>query len=108
MSRYLFVVPPLVGHINPVVGVAAELRARGHEVAWAGQPELVRRLAGPDAVVFGCDVPADVERAADLKGPAALRFLWENFLIPLADSMAPGVRAALTAFEPDVLVADQQ
>ena len=30
MSRFLFVVPPLVGHINPTIGVAAALVERGH------------------------------------------------------------------------------
>jgi len=109
VSRFLFVVPPLVGHVNPAVGMAAELTARGHDVAWAGHLELVRQLAGADATVFGCAVPAhEVQRTADLKGPAALQFLWENFLIPLADAMAPGVRAAIEEFGPDVVVADQQ
>jgi UDP:flavonoid glycosyltransferase YjiC (YdhE family) len=107
VARYLFVVPPLVGHINPLVGVAAELGSRGHEVAWAGHAELVRRLS-PDAVVYPCDIPREVERAPELKGPAALQFLWESFLIPLADAMAPGVRTALAEFEPDVVVNDQQ
>jgi UDP:flavonoid glycosyltransferase YjiC (YdhE family) len=109
VSRFLFVVPPLVGHINPAAGTAAELTARGHEVAWAGHGELVRQLAGADATVFGCAVPEDgAQRTADLKGPAALQFLWERFLIPLADAMAAGVRNAIEAFEPDVVVADQQ
>ncbi|MDV9201520.1 glycosyltransferase, partial [Streptomyces sp. Wh19] len=50
MSRFLFVVPPLVGHINPTVGVAAELVASGHAVAWVcPDPALVGRLAGPGA-----------------------------------------------------------
>ncbi|WP_410566372.1 glycosyltransferase [Amycolatopsis sp. cmx-4-61] len=108
MARFLFVVPPLVGHVNPAVGVAAELAARGHEVAWAGHDELLWRLAGPDALVFSCaagDLPA---RPAELTGPAALRFLWQDFLVPLADAMAPGVAAALDAFAPHVVVADQQ
>jgi UDP:flavonoid glycosyltransferase YjiC (YdhE family) len=109
VSRFLFVVPPLVGHINPAVGMAAELAARGHKVAWAGHLELVRQLAGAGATVFGCAALAhEVQRTADLKGPAALQFLWESFLIPLADAMAPGVRAAIEAFEPDIVVADQQ
>jgi UDP:flavonoid glycosyltransferase YjiC (YdhE family) len=109
VARFLFVVPPLVGHVNPAAGVAAELTARGHEVAWAGHAELLWRLAGPEALVFSCALPPDLPaRPAELKGPAALRFLWEDFLIPLADAMAPGVAAALDAFAPHVVVADQQ
>ncbi|MDH6577294.1 glycosyltransferase [Kitasatospora sp. MAP5-34] len=113
MTRYLFVVPPLVGHLNPAVAVAAELAARGHAVAWAGLPELVGSLAGPDAEVFACDVPgagagSTAERPPELRGPGALKFLWEDFLIPLAEAMAPGVEAAVARFRPDVLVVDQQ
>ncbi|UXY26224.1 glycosyltransferase [Streptomyces sp. HUAS TT20] len=109
MSGFLFVVPPLVGHINPAVGVAAELTARGHRVAWVcADPDLVRRLAGADADVFACDGVTGVERPPDLRGPEALKFLWEGYLVPLADAMAPGVRAAVDGFRPDVVVADQQ
>ncbi|WP_370949094.1 glycosyltransferase [Amycolatopsis sp. cg5] len=109
MSRFLFVVPPLVGHINPTIGVAAELTARGHEVAWAGASEILARLVGPGATIFDCYAPeAGLARTADLKGPAAFQFLWEAFLIPLADHMGPGVRAAIERFEPDVVISDQQ
>ncbi|MGW0875538.1 glycosyltransferase [Streptomyces sp. NPDC002740] len=110
MSRFLFVVPPLVGHLNPAVGVAAELTARGHQAAWAcADPELVGRLAGPGAgTVYACGGAPPGERPADLRGPEALRFLWEWYLLPLAEAMAPGVRAAVEAFRPDVVVADQQ
>ncbi len=109
MGRFLFVVPPLVGHVNPAVGVAAELTARGHEVAWAGHGELLWQLAGPEALVFSCALPAGAaDRPPELKGPAALRFLWQDFLVPLADAMAPGVAAAIDAFQPHVVVADQQ
>ncbi|MFD5540235.1 glycosyltransferase [Streptomyces sp. NPDC127079] len=109
MSGFLFVVPPLVGHINPAVGVAAELGARGHRVAWdCPDGDVVRGLAGAHAPVFPCAGTAGGERPADLRGAEALRFLWEWFLVPLADAMAPGVRAAVDAFRPAVVVADQQ
>ena len=113
MSRFLFVVPPLVGHINPAAGVAAELTTRGHRVAWATvDPGLVRRLAGDGAAVFRCSGPllgaGQAERPADIRGPEALKFLWERFLVPLAEAMAPGVAAAVEDFGPDAVVADQQ
>ncbi|MGX1273630.1 glycosyltransferase [Streptomyces phaeoluteigriseus] len=109
MSRFLFVVPPLTGHINPAVGVAAELAGRGHRVAWVcADPALVRRLAGEGAEVFGCAGAPEGSRPPELRGPEALKFLWEWFLLPLAEAMAPGVRAAVGEFRPDVVVADQQ
>lgn len=108
MSRFLFVVPPLVGHINPAVAVAAELTGRGHRVAWAGLPGLVEELAGPGAEVHPCEAPLDLHRPPGLRGVAALRFLWQDFLGPLATAMAPGVERAVAAFRPDVIVADQQ
>ncbi|MDT3397349.1 glycosyltransferase [Streptomyces sp. B1866] len=109
MSRFLFVVPPLVGHVNPAAAVAAELTARGHEVAWAGRPGVLARVAGPDARVFECAGPDSIDgRPAGLRGVAALKFLWEGFFAPLAEAMAPGVERAVETFRPDVVVADQQ
>ncbi|MFE9062480.1 glycosyltransferase [Streptomyces violaceusniger] len=110
--RFLFVVPPLVGHVNPTLGVAAELTARGHQVAWAGMPEVVGRLTGQGATVYHCAGPVlgegGADRPPDVRGPAALRFLWERFLVPLAEAMAPGVAKAIEEFRPDVVIADQQ
>ncbi|MGH3865265.1 MAG: glycosyltransferase [Pseudonocardiaceae bacterium] len=110
MSRFLFVVPPLAGHVNPTVGVAAALVERGHQVAWAGAGELVRRLVGLDAAVYSCAVPEFattwVQRPPGLRGPAWLKFLCERFFIPLAEAMVPGVVEAVERFAPDVLVVD--
>ncbi|MGC7102027.1 glycosyltransferase [Amycolatopsis lurida] len=107
MSRFLLVVPPLVGHVNPVVGVAAELTRRGHEVAWAGHGELITRLAGA-ARVYDCALPPATARPPDLRGAAALKFLWEDGFLPLATAMAPAVEAAIADFRPDALLVDQQ
>jgi len=112
MSRFLFVVPPLTGHINPTVAIGAELAARGHEVAWVGHQPVLEPLlpvaarifpvasAGLEAGLFG--------EGTGLNGFAALRFLWEKFIIPLAHEMLPAVRAAIERMEPDVVIADQQ
>ena len=115
MSRFLFVVPPLQGHTNPTVSVGVELAERGHEVAWAGEPSVVRPLLPEDATFYPCPerLPEAMEdalrhRAAGLRGAAALKFLWEDALLPLALAMEAPLDAALDAFAPDVLVVDQQ
>ncbi|GLZ41823.1 nucleotide disphospho-sugar-binding domain-containing protein [Actinokineospora sp. NBRC 105648] len=105
MSRLLFVVPPLAGHVNPLVGVAAAAVARGHEVAWVGPCPVVRDLVGERVYPAGSTVE---RRPAGLRAYAALRFLWTGFLVPLADAMVPGVLAAVEDFGPDLLVVDQQ
>jgi zeaxanthin glucosyltransferase len=108
VTRFLFVVPPLVGHTNPLLGVAAELTRRGHRVAWAGHGDQIRRLAGADTEVHETSMPdSTLRRPPALTGPAAFRFLWEDFFAPLAGLMAPGVDAAIREFGPDVVVADQ-
>jgi UDP:flavonoid glycosyltransferase YjiC (YdhE family) len=108
VSGFLFVVPPFVGHVNPVIGVADELRRRGHPVAWTGDEGLLRRLLPPGAAVHPCGPASLPPRPESLRGFAAMRFLWEEVLVPLAVSMAPGVSRAVDTARPDVLVVDQQ
>lgn len=115
MARILFVVPPLTGHVNPTVSVAAELARRGHEVAWVGHPGKVRPLLPAGARLFELDdrVPAELlartqEKAGRVRGLEGLRFLWEDFLIPLARAMRPAVEEVADAFRPGLLVVDQQ
>ncbi|KJY16563.1 glycosyl transferase [Streptomyces sp. NRRL S-104] len=112
--RVLFTVPPLAGHINPTVAVGAELASRGHEVAWTGPAAALTRLLPAQARVLpageeaGGAYTALHERWRDLRGVGALRFLWEEALVPLARAMVPGVERAVRTFGPDVVVADQQ
>ena len=112
MSRFLFVVPPLVGHINPTVGVAARPRAQGHEVGWVGPTAALAALLDDNAAFFPSDRPLPefevAGRPPQLRGFASLKFLWEEFLIPLADGMAPLVDAAVAEFQPDAMLVDQQ
>ncbi|MEU0877051.1 nucleotide disphospho-sugar-binding domain-containing protein [Lentzea sp. NPDC005914] len=115
MSRFLFVVPPLTGHVNPTASVGGELLARGHDVAWVGHPGTLAPLLPDNALVFPAiddlleaDIRAKRERWLALRGMAVLKFFWEEFLIPLGHSMVPGVHDAVSAFEPDMIIADQQ
>jgi len=115
MSRFLFVVPPLAGHVNPTIAVAGELTARGHQVAWAGHASVVGPLLPRGAGLFatdrtpdGCDLRAIHERGQGLRGADAFRFLWKDFLIPLGETMLPEVDDAVERFAPDLMIVDQQ
>jgi MGT family glycosyltransferase len=115
VSRFLFVVPPLVGHTLPTVALGRELADRGHQIAWTGHAETLDPLLPPGSTLipieadFGGKTLAQVlHRWRGLRGAAAFRSLWADLLIPLATSMVPGIAAAVDKFTPDVLVVDQQ
>ena len=115
VSRFLFVVPPFTGHVNPTIGVALELQRRGHAVAWAGVPGATEALL-PAGSTFLSAVPEEVaayvaeagERRDDARGAAGFKFLQEEVLLPLAEHMVEGVDAAIDRFGADVLIVDQQ
>ncbi|MGW5053885.1 glycosyltransferase [Actinokineospora sp. NPDC004072] len=105
-GRFLFVVPPLAGHVNPALGAAQALAAAGHDVAWCG-PELhLRPLLGPDAVVH--PTGSRLFRPQAGHGEAAIRTVWERFIVPFARFSLPAVERAVRDYRPDVLVVDQQ
>jgi hypothetical protein len=113
--RFLFVVPPSAGNVEPTVAVGAELVRRGHRVAWVGPGGGVAALLEPGACLYPaedgevvCRLPAAGQEWSRSRGPAALRSLWEEFVIPLGHAMLPGVEAAIEDFCPDAIVTDQQ
>jgi MGT family glycosyltransferase len=110
MSRFLFVVPPLTGHVTPLAAVAQRLTAEGHSVVWCGEPAMIWALAGRDAVVRPCPQRrfSPPQRGEGLRGYAAVRFLWESFLVPLADASADAVTETGRRCNADVVVADMQ
>jgi MGT family glycosyltransferase len=115
MGRFLFVVPPLMGHVNPTLSVGSELLSRGHQVAWAAHPQPAAPLLPPGATLLPLDGDAVAPlldkftiRSRPLRGLVAFKFLWEEFLLPLARIMLPEVEAALDSFQPQALAVDQQ
>lgn len=115
MSRFLFVVPPFTGHVNPTIPVAAELAARGHEVAWTGLPGLLEEMVPAGATflpaatqAYAAEVALRTDRRPDLRGAAAYKFLTEEVLTPMCHVMVDGVENAVESFGADVLVSDQQ
>lgn len=115
MNRFLFVVPPFAGHINPTTAVGAELSSRGRQVAWVGHPSILASRLPRDAQIFPADsaLPTETlntlnQRGHGLRGAEAFRFLWKDVLIPFGEAMLQDVERAVERFDPDVLVVDQQ
>lgn len=112
--KILFVVPPLVGHVNPTVPIAAALRARGHQVAWAGHPHRIAALLPDGAEIASLgDIPDGVatsiaERSRRVRGLESIEFLWKDFIVPLARAMRPELERVARALRPDLLIVDQQ
>lgn len=105
MSRFLIVTLPLTGHAYRALAVADELSARGHEVAWCGSKVFFGPLLGPDATLF----PTGTRMLRDqaVHGIAALKSLWEQYVIPMAHFMLPAVNRAAAEYQPDMIVVDQ-
>jgi len=105
MSRFLFVALPLSGHLNPMLAIGHTLVHNGHEVAWCGPESVLRPLVGPDVTVHPTGMRT-YRRPADT-GMAGLAALWDGYLIPFTRFTLDPVDAAVTAYQPDVVVAEQ-
>lgn len=105
MSRFLFVAPPLTGHVNPALAVAGELTDRGHEVAWCGPESFLRPLVGPAVTVFPTGLRLYRPQAA--RGMRAVKSLWERFVVPFARFILAPLDQAVREYQPDVLAVDQ-
>jgi UDP:flavonoid glycosyltransferase YjiC (YdhE family) len=105
MSRFLFVALPLSGHLNPMLAIGQALVHSGHEVAWCGPESVLRPLVGPEVPVHPTGVRT-YRRPADT-GMAGLAALWDGYLVPFTRFTLDPVDAAVTAYEPDVVVVEQ-
>lgn len=105
MSRFLIVTLPLTGHAHRAMTVADQLSARGHEVAWCGPKSFFLPLLGPDTILYPTGTRLFREQAGH--GIAALKSLWQQYLIPIARFMLPAVERAVLAYQPDLVMVDQ-
>ncbi|MFJ5880379.1 nucleotide disphospho-sugar-binding domain-containing protein [Kitasatospora cineracea] len=103
--RLLIVVPPLAGHLLPARALALAWAARGHEVSWVGPEPALRPVLGPDAVVH--PTGARLFREQAVGGAAAVRSLWEGFVVPHTRFTLGTVRRAVAQWRPDLVLVDQ-
>src|ERR1700736_6921151 len=111
MAKMLFVVPPLTGHINPALSLAADLVLRGHEVAWAGHRDLIPDLLPAAAEVYPLPVESNLElskRSPGVRGLESVKFFYEQFCLPLARASLQPLQDIVGAVEPDLMICDHQ
>lgn len=113
MARILIVVPPLTGHINPALSVAAELTGLGHEVRWAVHEQLAQGLLPASAQCLSLPIAADFmrgleEKSQRVRGLASVQFLYQDFCLPLARLTLTPLEAVVHDFQPDIMLCDHQ
>jgi UDP:flavonoid glycosyltransferase YjiC (YdhE family) len=105
MARFLFAVLPLVARTWPAVAIGDALAAMGHEVAWCGPESDLRPLVGPDVTIYPTG-KRSYRRPVQM-GAAAVRELWDEYVIPLNRFIAAPLDHAVADYQPDVVLADQ-
>ncbi len=105
VARFLFVVVPVVSHLWPAVAIGDALAAGGHEVAWCGPESDLRPLVGPGMRLYPTGKRS--YREFHEVGIAAVRELWDGYVLPLNRFIQRPVDQAVAQYRPDVVVADQ-
>jgi len=122
MARFLFVVPPFTGHINPTISIGVDLIDKGHEVAWFGvEKSLTNALPERSQYYLLEELTNDSEtnlkvnlilnslrKVQRTQGPESIKLLYEDVLVPLARCMRPALKKAIDSFSPHVIINDQQ
>lgn len=104
MAHVAFFAPPSAGHINPTLGLAAELQRRGHRVTYA----TTREYSGRVGEVSSDVVEYEERHAGDFR---SFRFTGRSLVDAMAASLAeteallPVLRGAFPR-PPDVVVHD--
>jgi len=105
VARFLVVVVPVVARLWPAVAIGAALAASGHDVAWCGPEHDLRPLVGPGTTIYPTGKRS--YRAFHEAGLAAVRELWDEFVLPLNRFIQGPVDRAVAEYRPDVVLADQ-
>ncbi|PIF46676.1 MGT family glycosyltransferase [Chryseobacterium sp. 52] len=120
MAKFVFVVPPLTGHVNPTLSIGAELLDRGHEVAWISlDKNLSTKLpVGGELLLIQYDQTDEEKQESEkyldiiskkvVYGIDSIKFLYEEVLIPLNRHCYNGILSLLKSYQPDLVIGDHQ
>jgi UDP:flavonoid glycosyltransferase YjiC (YdhE family) len=106
VARFLFVIVPVVAHLWPAVAIGDALAAGGHDVAWCGPEGDLRPLVGPGVTIYPTG-KRSYRAFREAGGTAAVRELWEQYVLPLNRFIRGPVDRAVAEHQPDVVLADQ-
>jgi len=118
MSRFLFIVPPFLGHINPTLGIGGSLLEKGHKVTWIGLKEIPNEFIPDGGRFVVIQQEADQQERLDCildkqdSGPSMvsvdiLKFAMEETYIPFCDMMMNGVLDIIDEFKPHIILHDE-
>lgn len=120
MAKFVFIVPPLTGHVNPTLSIGATLLERGHQVAWISlDQQLQHKLPeGGELLLIQYDQTDEEKRESEnyldiiskkvVYGIDSIKFLYEDVLIPLNRHCYNGIIPLLKAYQPDLVIGDHQ
>lgn len=120
MARFVFIVPPLTGHVNPTLAVGTALLEAGHEVAWMSLDESLEARLPKDGklllITYSDDDHDKRESEQYLNvitkkvvyGVDSIKFLYEEVLIPLNRHCYQGISGLLGEYQPDLVITDHE
>ncbi|WP_183559797.1 glycosyltransferase [Mucilaginibacter sp. SP1R1] len=120
MAKFVFIVPPLTGHINPTLSMGGVLLERGHRVGWItlDQSLAAKLPAGGELLHISYEESDQQKQESEqyldiitkkiVYGIDSIKFLYEEVLIPLNRHSYEGIASWLDKFEPDLVITDHQ
>ncbi|MGG5208229.1 glycosyltransferase [Chryseobacterium sp. MIQD13] len=120
MAKFVFVVPPLTGHVNPTLSIGTELLRRGHKIAWISLDEnLSTKLPeGGELLLIQYDQSDEEKKESEnyldiisqkvVYGIDSIKFLYDDVLIPLNRHCYNGIVTLLKQYQPDMVIGDHQ
>ena len=108
--RAAFLTFPLHGHVNPTLGVVAELVRRGHEVTFATTAEFADAVtaAGAEPLIYETEMPTTLDLVVKPPGEVSDEEFHQAIRSVTVEGLAPLSRAyeALDGDRPDVILHD--
>jgi MGT family glycosyltransferase len=114
--KALLVSSPLMGHLNPLLGIGRMLIAEGHEVVGLSSSFLRDRIEGVGATFRAFPQAADIdtreihklhpEIATMTPGPEMLHFILDRAFVQPMLAQYEGIKQLLRAFPADIIIGD--